>query len=220
MILCYNEKYGYHNYENVWEYDRFERLRLPESYHAITVDLCEIDNFDLNLNSVYLMTRYSEKINLDNILNDECSNYILDSSYNNISGFLLTKPASKDYCMYVESTNWIFVFSHYYKRDIIWFLFVVDSNTIKDLKLDNEKRNWKYLSTHIVKVCKILYYHRYDCVSIFNLIYNKFIFQEKKIDYESLKNKMDVIREDLMKECMHPKRLERHLEMGGDGDDF
>ena len=31
---------------------------------------------------------------------------------------------------------------------------------------------------------------------------------------------MDVIREELLMKCMHPARLERWLEMGGDIDDF
>ena len=39
-----------------------------------------------------------------------------------------------------------------------------------------------------------------------------------KIDWNilSMKKRMDVIREELMMKCMHPSRLEKLLELGGD----
>ncbi len=121
--------------------------------------------------------------------------------------------------MHIESINWFILLRHEESQDNIeWLLFVVDSNTIKDLKLDPEKRNWKYLSTQIIRGCKLK--HSLDDFDFVHLKFRSIVFQEKKIDYESLKNRMDIIREDLMKECMHPKRLERHLEMGGDGDEL
>jgi hypothetical protein len=40
------------------------------------------------------------------------------------------------------------------------------------------------------------------------------------INYAYLKKRMDVIREELMMKSMHPRRLERWLELGGDIDDF
>ena len=48
---------------------------------------------------------------------------------------------------------------------------------------------------------------------------NPSIFK-KIINYKFLKENMDVIREELLMKCMHPARLERWLEMGGDIDDF
>jgi hypothetical protein len=48
---------------------------------------------------------------------------------------------------------------------------------------------------------------------------NPSIFK-KTINYEYLNQRMNVIREELTMKCMHPKRLERFLEMGGDIDDF
>ena len=39
-------------------------------------------------------------------------------------------------------------------------------------------------------------------------------------NYKFLKKRMDIIREELVMKCMHPSRLERWIEMGGDIDDF
>lgn len=40
------------------------------------------------------------------------------------------------------------------------------------------------------------------------------------INYKFLTERMDMIREELMMKSMHPSRLERFLEMGGEIDDF
>lgn len=42
----------------------------------------------------------------------------------------------------------------------------------------------------------------------------------KSINYEYLKERMDIFREELVMKCMHPSRLERYIEMDGDIDDF
>ena len=52
-----------------------------------------------------------------------------------------------------------------------------------------------------------------------NISENPSIFK-KVVNYEFLKKRMDIIREELMMKCMHPSRLERWVEMGGDIDDF
>jgi hypothetical protein len=43
---------------------------------------------------------------------------------------------------------------------------------------------------------------------------------EDVYDYASIRANMDLIREDLARACAHPTRLIRHLEAGGDPDDF
>jgi hypothetical protein len=68
-------------------------------------------------------------------------------------------------------------------------------NAIHLFKNDPEKIDWSLLS------------------------HNPSIFT-KKINYKYLYQRMNVIREELMMKCMHPKRLEIFLEMGGDIDDF
>ena len=78
---------------------------------------------------------------------------------------------------------------------IEWCLLSMNPCAMHLLKKNIEKINWSVLSIN---------------PSIFN----------KKMNYKCLYQKMNVIREELMMKCMHPSRLERFLEMGGDIDDF
>ena len=48
---------------------------------------------------------------------------------------------------------------------------------------------------------------------------NSSIFN-KRINYKYLYQRMNIIREELLMRCMHPSRLERWIEMGGEIDDF
>jgi hypothetical protein len=79
--------------------------------------------------------------------------------------------------------------------------------------IDEEKIDWGYLSEnpnaiHLLEKNPKKIDWRY--LSIFT----------KKINYEYLYQRMNVIREEMMMKCMHPSRLERWIEMGGDVDDF
>ena len=48
---------------------------------------------------------------------------------------------------------------------------------------------------------------------------NPSIFK-KTLNYGIIKERLDIFREELMMKCMHPNRLERWIELGGDIDDF
>jgi hypothetical protein len=71
----------------------------------------------------------------------------------------------------------------------------LNPNAMCILQQSPSKINWRLLSSN---------------PSIFN----------KKINYKYLYQRMNVIREELMMKCMHPRRLERWINMGGDIDDF
>jgi hypothetical protein len=58
-----------------------------------------------------------------------------------------------------------------------------------------------------------------DKIYWFWLPLNPSIFK-KSVNYNGLVERMNIIREELMMKCMHPSRLERWIEMGGDIDDF
>jgi hypothetical protein len=81
----------------------------------------------------------------------------------------------------------------------------------------NEKLFWGFLSSN-PKAIRLLEKNQgkiyWDWLS-----YNPSIFK-KTINYKFLTARMNIIREELMMKCMHPKRLERWLEMGGEIDDF
>jgi hypothetical protein len=78
---------------------------------------------------------------------------------------------------------------------IDWFRLSGNPNAIHLLEQNREKIDWVSLSE------------------------NPSIFK-KKLDYKFLKERMNIIREELIMKCMHPSRLERFIEMGGDIDDF
>lgn len=46
------------------------------------------------------------------------------------------------------------------------------------------------------------------------------VFYKNVINYNYLTERMNTIKEELMMKCMHPKRLSRWIEMGGDIDYF
>ena len=48
---------------------------------------------------------------------------------------------------------------------------------------------------------------------------NPSIFK-KEINYKFLDKRMNITKEEMIMNCMHPRRLNRWIEMGGDIDDF
>jgi hypothetical protein len=58
-----------------------------------------------------------------------------------------------------------------------------------------------------------------DKIDWLSLSENPSIFK-KKLNYDFLKRRMDIIREELIIKCMHPSRLEQWIENGGEIDDF
>ena len=76
-----------------------------------------------------------------------------------------------------------------------WYQLSRNPNAVHILKKNHDKIDWNTLSVNS---------------SIFN----------RTVNYVFLKKRMDTIREKLMMKCMHPKRLERWLEMGGEIEDF
>ena len=81
------------------------------------------------------------------------------------------------------------------KDKINWICLSSNPNAMHLFKQNPDKIVWCELSTN---------------PSIFTIGY----------DYLFLKGRMDIIREELIKKCMHPRRLEQWIEMGGDFDDF
>ena len=78
---------------------------------------------------------------------------------------------------------------------IDWCFLSNNPNAIHILEKNPKKINWWYIPR------------------------NPSIF-ERVINFRYLKERMDIIREELIIKCMHPHRLERWLELGGDIDDF
>jgi hypothetical protein len=81
------------------------------------------------------------------------------------------------------------------QEKIDWYSLSGNPNAMRLLEKNQDKVNWVELSN------------------------NPSIFK-KTINYKYLYQRMNIVREELMMKCMHPRRLERFLEMGGDIDDF
>lgn len=82
-----------------------------------------------------------------------------------------------------------------YPEKIIWWRLSYSSAGMRLLEKNQEKIDWNTLSRN---------------PSIFKNV----------INYKYLTERMNLIKEELMMKCMHPKRLSRWIEMGGDIDDF
>jgi hypothetical protein len=100
---------------------------------------------------------------------------------------------------------------------INWYLQCQNSSEIHLLEQNIEKIDWWNLSKNPYAID--LLEKNYSKISWFMLSSNPSIFK-KTVNYKYLKERMDIIREELMMKCMHPSRLERFLEMGGEIDGF
>ena len=100
---------------------------------------------------------------------------------------------------------------------IDWNSLSKNSGAIQILEKNLDKVDWYQLSRnpnaiHILK-------KNHDKIDWNTLSVNSSIFN-RSVNYEFLKERMDIIREELMIKCMHPSRLERWIEMGGEIEDF
>ena len=90
---------------------------------------------------------------------------------------------------------------------IDWYYLSGNANAISLLEKNIDKINWDVLSGN-VNAISILEKN----ISKINWSYlccNKGV---NELNYQWLKNRMDIIREDLMKSVYHPRRLEYYLE--------
>ena len=124
-------------------------------------------------------------------------------------------------------------------EEINWSLLSLNPNAIHLLEKNPEEINWSFLSRNPNAISlleknpeKISWYWLSENPNAIHLLeknpekINDILFYtnpsifKKKINYKYLYQRMNIIREELLMRCMHPSRLERWLEMGGDIDDF
>ena len=75
--------------------------------------------------------------------------------------------------------------------------------------------DWNRLSLNPNAMC--ILEKNTDKIDWYALSWNTSIFN---INYKFMKERMNIIKEELIMKSMHPSRLERFLEMGGEIDDF
>jgi hypothetical protein len=124
---------------------------------------------------------------------------------------------------YCESNVWVYEILDWVKNasneleKLDWYRLSGNPNAIHLLEKNQEKIVWRYLSDnpnamHLLEKNQEKIY----CNALSG---NPSIFK-KTINYGYLYQRMNIIREEMMMRCMHPSRLERWIEMGGDIDDF
>jgi hypothetical protein len=100
---------------------------------------------------------------------------------------------------------------------IIWRFLSANPAAISLLEKNQDKIDWEWLSAN-VNAMHLLKENRdkihWDMFSR-NPSINKIC-----TDYGAIKTRMDILREELMKKAMHPARLRKWIEMGGNIDDF
>jgi hypothetical protein len=100
---------------------------------------------------------------------------------------------------------------------IDWEFLSMNRNAIHLLEKNPEKADWMCLCWEPAAIDLLeKYTERINWQWISS---NPSIFK-RILNYRFLTERMNIIREELMMKCMHPRRLERWIEMGGDIDDF
>jgi hypothetical protein len=103
-------------------------------------------------------------------------------------------------------------------RDKIdWSFLSNNKNAIHILEKNQDKIDWTYLSKNP------------SAISLLRNNQDKIVWKEfsmnpsivkSVVDYDVIKKNMDIIREELLSKTMHPRRLQRWIDMGGNIDDF
>jgi hypothetical protein len=120
--------------------------------------------------------------------------------------------------MNCESKVWTYELLDWIDEEKIdWGYLSENPNAIHLLEKNPKKIDWRYLSDNPNAIH--LLEKNQEKINWHTLSGNPSIFK-KTINYEYLYQRMNVIREEMMMKCMHPSRLERWIEMGGDVDDF
>ena len=169
-----------------------------------------------DMSSISIITQYPEKIHWASISDETYCINIVEPMYAKVSGYMLCAYDSwnRRSNMYIKYVNWICV--REYENQ--WYILAISADTVKSMRLYPKKRNWDYLSRHIMWQIPISYsFDKYDL----SFLHHRCLYMKKKqVDYEKIISRMNNIKEELIAASMHPKRLERHLEMGGEIDDF
>ena len=85
------------------------------------------------------------------------------------------------------------------------------NRTIELLEKNQDKKNWRFLSKNPNAID--LLEKNQDKIYWYHFCMNEGYYE---LNYKFLKERMDIIREDLMKAVYHPKRLEYYLGLGYD----
>lgn len=163
---------------------------LSRNYHAINFLLLNEDKINWDYLS---LNRHRKAIEL------------LERNPDKINWNLLSKNSS---AIHLLEKNW---------DKIDWEYLSLNSNAVHILEKNQDKIDWALLSLNpaAMKLLQAnqdkIHWPEFSANSSINRMY---------WDYCKMKEKMDIVREGLISYFMHPKRLQKWIDMGGDIDDF
>jgi hypothetical protein len=188
----------------------------PNAIHILEQNPDKIDWrwLSSNPNAIHLLEQNPDKIDWRNLSLNPDAIHLLEQNPDNI-----------DWAMLLANPNAIQLLEKYPEK-IHWCYLSGNENAVHMMEQNPEKIDWSYLTENlnvmhllinfpkeIMGICEYhthWYHYFYQNPSIF----------KKEINYNFLKERMDVIREELIMKCMHPRRLDKWVELGGNIDDF
>ena len=170
-----------------------------------------------NENAVHLLTKNMDKIDWSYLSKNKNAIQLLESNMNKIDWFNLSKNENAIHLLeqHTDRINWYNLSSN--KNAIHLLEQNIDKVDINEL-YDNT--NGLQLFIRLISSCtekkKVL---GSGLTRFLETASKEFIFIEK-INYKFIDQRMNIFKEELIATSMHPKRLMRHLELGGDIEDF
>lgn len=199
--------------------DNFNVKRIMGGIHAIEFTIYYLQHYTSSLTkehweilsqnyyAVDLLILNEDKLNWDSL----CINChwkaikLLENNQDKINWEYLSRNSS---AMHLLEKNW---------GKISWPFLSMNKNAIHILSKNQDKINWKFLS--INHNAMDLLKENQDKID-WEVFSNNPSILTYVLNYNILKTNMDIIREELLLKVMHPRRLQRWINMGGNIDDF
>jgi len=160
-----------------------------------------------NPSAAYLLKKYPEKIDWSRIVyntNPEAIR-IIEQNLDKISSFVYLS----------ENENAVHIIEPNLHKIHDWIFLSKNKKAMHILEKNLDKVNWKTFSENPSAIDILL--ENLDKVCYNRLSKNPAIFE---YDYQSLKERCDIYREELMKKTMYPLRIQKLLEQGIDLEDL
>jgi hypothetical protein len=184
-----------------------------------------------NPNAIDLLEKNPDNINWFRLSSNVNAIHLFEANVNrvhwnivnqnkNAFSFIKKYPHKTDISLFMmnKCNDWCDVPLDYIEENIDkidWFYLSANPNAIHLLELNQDKICWSMLSNN--ENAMHLLEKNQDKINSYWLSSNPSIFV---LNYELLKNRMNIIKEELIKTVLHPNRFERYLEMGYNmGDD-
>jgi hypothetical protein len=212
--------------KNLEELDWSLLSRNPNAIHLLEKNLDKVSWSELstNPNAIWLLEKNVDKISWYWLIDNPGNVLTLFENEDRIDWYLFNLSEKEKDMDRTERMDLMDCFNPYAMsflennpHEVDWDSLSRNSSAMLLLEKNMDRISWEGVSGNPSAIS--LRKRNMDKIDWSSLSENPNIF-EKNINYSFLKERMDIVREELMMKCMHPLRLERWLEMGGDIDDF